>query len=329
MAALKDIAECCGVSIRTVSRALKGNGYVSQPVREKVLAESRRLGYRPDRAARSLRTRKSFEVAVVAWNVDELHMAKIAGLEQALREADFAVHVLLNQPAGPEAPAGADPICELISLHPAGVALFPRDRTRLRQDVDRFAQAGIPAVAFDAHTPGVDAVRIDRPQGVHEAVLYLAERGYRRIAYLGEPTHESRLQGFYGAMRDLGREPVLIRFGDTSSVWGRAYRAAAPFARLAPRPDAVQAYSDEAALGFLAGLRTQGLRVPEDVAVVGFDDRQAAAWANPPLTTVAQPNLEVGRAAAERLLARMHGDAPPTSEWTRVIPTRLVVREST
>jgi DNA-binding LacI/PurR family transcriptional regulator len=94
-------------------------------------------------------------------------------------------------------------------------------------------------------------------------------------------------------------------------------------------PDAVQVYCDVMALGFLAGLHRAGVKVPAEMAVVGFDDRRAAALCWPPLTTVAQPNQEAGEAAAEVLLAKIAGQAEPSTGWTRILPTRLVPRETT
>jgi len=328
MATLKDIATACGVSIRTVTRALKENGYVAQPLKDRVRAEAQRLGYRPSRIARSLKTRQSFEVAVVLWNADELHLAKIAGLEHALRAHGYTVNILYasGRPgAEDDIPA---PVEELLHHRPAAVAAFAGPRFDKQADGPRLEEASIPFVVFDVYDPGVDSVRVDRPQGVREAVLYLGRQGHQRIAYLGCAADVNRLQGYHAAMGELGLVPQLLELPDDRGRFDGAREFAATFARLEDRPTAVQAYSDETALGFLAGLQAQGVRVPEDVALVGFDNRMAAGWASPPLTTVAQPNWEVGQAAAEILLAKIAGTPPPAGGWSRSVPTRLVVRES-
>jgi LacI family transcriptional regulator len=325
MASLKQIARKAGVSIRTASRALRGSGYVGAGTREKVLGAAKELGYRPNRAARSLRTRRSYEVAVVAWSMDELHMAKVAGFERTLRDADYAVTVLFGrEPPGQDAPH--ELIGELIARRPAAAAAFPSGDAPIGDWVAALADAAIPYVVFDT-TAEADTIRIDRQQGVYEAVLYLAAKGRKRIAYLGTRADATRLVGYHRALEQLGREPIYIDLG-SGSRRDAARDAARAFAELTPRPDAVQAFSDEVAMAFLAGLHDRGVAVPDDVALVGFDDRWAARLCWPPLTTVAQPNWDVGVAAAEMVLRKIAGEAPPPGGWSRSLPTRLVVRES-
>ncbi len=328
MAHLKDIAQACGVSIRTVSRALKGNGYVSQPVRNKVLEAAVQLGYQPNRIARSLKTSKSYEIAVIAWSVDELHMAKVASMEQVLRTNGYALNMVFGFQANAGPANGLDVVAELVQQKPAGIALFT-GRIQPRKTAGRLLDARIPYVFFDCNEPEVDTVRIDRPRGVREAILHLAGKGYKRIAYLGSREDSSRLPGYHAAMTELGRAPILM---DTSAGaddrMSSARRAGREFARQEVRPDAVQAYSDEVALSFMAGLYEAGVRVPDEVAIVGFDGRRAAMLASPPLTTVAQPNQEVGRVAAEILLNKIAGKSAPDHGWSCSVPTRLIVRES-
>jgi LacI family transcriptional regulator len=217
----------------------------------------------------------------------------------------------------------------LMVRRPAAVALFPGPHALMAGVAAQLAEAAVPFVALDPKRgEAIDAVWVDRPRGVSDSVRHLAGRGRRRIAYLGPVGDRSRLDGYDAAMRALDREPLIVTVGGSVEV--RANVAAAVDRLLAcePRPDAVQAYSDVTAMGVLAALHARGIRVPEDVAVVGFDDRDCAALAWPPLTTVAQPNAEVGAAAAEILLAKLAGKPRPEGGWTQILPTRLVVRES-
>ncbi len=327
MASLKDIAEAAGVSIRTVNRVLTGQGYAGPDTRRRVQAEARRLGYRPNRHARSLRTRRSFEVAVVAWSVDELHMAKIVALEQTLRRRDFSVNVLfVDRSAGV---AGRDALAaELVARKPAGVAVFPLPGGGTADWIARLSEADLPCMAFDAPAPS-DSVRIDRSRGIAEAVHHLARTGRHRIAYLGQSRDANRLEGYRRALAELGRTEMLLEMADHSPAEARRIGRELAGLPVETRPDAVQAYSDVVAMGLLAGLHDAGLAVPDDVAVVGFDDRPAAALAWPALTTVAQPNEAVGQAVGELLLAKIDAADPPEQGWSRALPTRLVVREST
>ena len=325
---LKHVASESGFSIRTVKRALTGLGYVNEETRSKILEVVDRLAYRPNLTARALKTGRSCEMGVVLTSIDELHTEKLAGFEQALRREGYSVHVLFSPAETGEAdvPEVAN---ALMVRRPAGVALFPGPTALISGLTRRLAELGVPHVLLDPrHDEPADTVRVDRPQGVYEAVMHMAGRGRGRIAYLGPAGDRSRLDGYERAMKALGRDPVV--FAVHGPVEERANVNAAAGALLAaePRPDAVQAYSDVTAMNLLAALHQRGIRVPEDVAVVGFDDRDFAALAWPRLTTVAQPNREVGAAAAEILLGRVSAAPAPDGGWSRTLPTRLVVRES-
>jgi len=326
MPGLRELADVTGVSIRTVSRVLKGERYVRAEVRARVLDAAARLGYRPDRRARSLKSGTGYEVLALAWSTDELHVAKMAGLEECLRDRDMSLSIAFDT-AGRPAERVEGFLAEAVSRRPAGVVLFSPGRADCRALVRPLAKRGIPYVVLDATDPAVDSVRIDRPRGVHESVHYLARRGRKRIGYVG-PRQSSRLDGYRRALSELGRKGTYIDIKGGAEHFDNARAAARSYVRRGARADAVQAYSDVVALGFLAGLHDEGVRVPDDIAVVGFDDRRAASASWPKLTTVAQPNHDVGRQAAEVLLAKVAGEPPPSGGWSRMLPTRLVVRES-
>ena len=324
MAGLKEVAAASGVSIRTVMRALSGQGYIDSQTRERVVTQAQRLGYRPNLAARSLKTARSFDISVVAWSMDELHIAKIAGLEQTLRHAGYAVNVLLESAAN----TGGDWLENVLLHRPAGVALFSSSQFHNEQAL-RLLDSKLPYIVFDAPTGPLDSVRIDRQQGVYEAVLYLAAKGRRAIAYLGTQADRSRLDGYLRALGQLSRRPIYIE-QEEGDQYAAGIAASQRFSELpkAKRPDAVLAYADEVGLGFMAGLHERGIRIPSDVAVIGFDDRRAAALSWPRLTTVAQPSRELGIAAAEILLRKIKGEVEPSTGWSRTMPTKLVLRES-
>jgi len=327
VARLKDIAQASQVSIRTVNRAIKGNGYVDSAVRQRVLHLAKTLGYVPNRTARSLSSGKNMDVVALLWGVDELNMAKLAGLEDPLRSREYQLNCLFG---APEYDAAQERILEeLTKRRPAGVAIFS-DRYHPERDRAIFRSmlaANIPYITVDSHVEGVDSVRIDRSQGVCDAVLHLAASGRQRIAYWGPQEDSTRLVGYLRAMRQLGRPPLCLMFDPESdmSLWRAQGRE---IAQMSPLPDAIQAYSDTTAFALLAGLYAEGIRVPQQIAVVGFDDRPMAALAWPPLTTVAQPCRAAGAAAAEILLRKIAGEPAPTQGWSQTLPTRLVIRES-
>ncbi|SDT88404.1 transcriptional regulator, LacI family [Verrucomicrobium sp. GAS474] len=338
MATLKALAQAAGVSIRTINRVLKGKGYVGTETREAVEAAVRKLGYRPNLAARSLKTAKSHIVSVLAFAADEPRLAQVAGLERRLREAGFIVSVAFHfEPRRGD--WGERLVQELLAQNPAGVVLVgsgQHDPYVLEHVLPALlallVRAQLPYVILDPRgelPPRYDAMKIDRGQGVREAVLLLAERGRKRIAFLGPTDDRTRLDGYEAALRTLGRKPLLLDYpGEEIDALREAGRTVAALPARA-RPDAVVIHADHIALSFLAGLHDRGVRVPEEIALVGFDDRSAAALAWPPLTTIAQPAGEIGKAGAEVLLAKIAGEKKPKGGWSRVFSTRLIVRETT
>lgn len=334
MATLKDIAESVGVSIRTVTRALSGDGYVRADLRDEIRSVAQRIGYRPDPLARSLRLGRTREIIVVSHSVDELHMARIASLERCVRPAGYSVSVVMASASEIVSDAL---VAEIQSRKPAGVAAVGNLGLDLSALVAALYAIGIPCIPIDSWTeyPGVE---IDRPAGVAEATEYLISRDRRCIVYVGPADSTNRLDGFRAALERHGREAL---FFDPGSGHSRHELAGGLLERY-PEVDAVQAYSDEWALELLAGLHARGVRVPHDVAVVGFDDRWAAAHSWPALTTVAQPGERVGAAVAGLLTGAERRLLDPLlepgctretvlrlgAELTRRIPTELVLRES-
>jgi DNA-binding LacI/PurR family transcriptional regulator len=331
MTTLKDLAAAAGVSIRTVNRVLQNRGYVGTAARGAVDSAVRKLGYRPNLAARALKTAKSHVVSVLAFTTDELRMTQVAAFEQALRRANYLVSVAfqfeLDQPA-----KGAQTLRELIGQQPAGIALVGHDAYVLRKILPSLmptlVRSQIPYIILDPRgETSYDAVKIDRGSGVREAVFHLASRGAKRIAFLGPPDDRTRLDAYEKTLRDLQRPAHLLKFpGLGISALRETGRKTAVLKH--NRPDAVIAHADHIALPFLAGLHDQGVRVPDEIAVIGFDDRPAAALAWPALTTIAQPGLELGSGAAEILLSKITREGEPPGGWSRTFPTRLVLRET-
>lgn len=329
MATLKDISNRVGVSIRTVNRALKDDGYVKAEVRERVLTVARELGYRPNRMARALRTRRGYEVLVLTSSTDELQMSKISGLEERLRRDGYFTSLLMV-PGGDG--IAREIVGEITSRSPAGIVLFG-DAGGLRGELMAHVLKDDAAYVFIGDHSGFDSVDIDRQRGVYDAVNYLAGRGCRRIAYLAfgaasDNSNQTRLTGYYRAMAELSLKPTLFGSDRGLDQFEGGRSAAGMVLGGEPAVDAVLCYTDAMAMGLMAGLSARGVRVPERLRVVGFDGRSAGAWASPPLTTVEQPNRELGAVAAEIILRKIRGEAVPSEGWSKRLPTKLVVRET-
>jgi LacI family transcriptional regulator len=338
MSNLRSIAESVGVSIRTVSRSLNASGYVKAELRERILAEAQAQGYRRNTAGVSLRTGVSQEVVVVLDGLSGLHLGKVAGMEKPLHEGGYPLSLLMRT-----ADAAGAGTCELLAemghRRPAAVAIFNGPAYDVPRIVTQLGEQGAQYVLFDNSNIGpagaeFDEVKIDRAGGVRESIHYLAGRGCRRIAYLAlgvlrNKANRDRLEGYRGAIEELGLEPMYLETPGPGLLFDRARRLGrAVGAGRGPMPDAVQAHSDKLALGFLAGLHDAGVRVPDDVAVVGLDDCDGAATSWPPLTTVAQPTWQVGEKAAEILLRKLRGEQREPGGWSVTVAPKLIVRET-
>jgi len=323
---LADIAREAGTSPSTASRALSGHGYVSAAVRASVIAAAERLGYVPNASARTLKQQTSDVVGVVVSDLGNQFYARLAaGIEETLRAARYQMLLLSDNGAGDEELAGAR---AFVAMRAAGVIMTPVDH----RAAALLARHGVPVVEVDrrlAHVP-CDAVVIDNERGGREATAHLLGLGHTRVALLGAktdwPTETGRLDGYRAAHAEAGIQPdgrLVLR------IEPHAPDAEARIERLLDEaePTAIFAANNLLAEQAWHVLRRRGLRLPDDVSLVGFDDVPWMEMVEPAITVVAQPTEELGRRAAELLLRRAEdGDGEPTVECLE--PT-LVVRAST
>ncbi|MFG1653737.1 LacI family DNA-binding transcriptional regulator [Micromonospora sp. NPDC049275] len=326
---LEAVAARAGVSRATVSRVVNGSTTVAEPIREAVNRAVAELGYVPNLAARSLVTQRTDSIALVmpeaatrVFSDDQVFPGIIRGVSQELEAADKQLVLMLaGSPAGHQrverytTGRHVDGVL-FASLH--GADPLPGTLARL----------GIPVVVSgrplgDVPVPYVD---VDHVGGVTAAVRHLIDGGRRRIATIAGPQDMvagiERLIGYRETM-DAAGLPELIAVGDFTRESG----AAAMDRLLTDHPDldGVFAASDLMAHAALRTLRAAGRRVPEDVAVIGFDDIETAAYTEPPLTTVRQPIVELGRRMTQQLLRLAAGE---TIEPAVMLPTELIRRAS-
>ena len=332
MAGLKEVAALAGVSTNTVSRALRRSGYLAPTTLENVSRAARQLNYRPHRAARSLRYNQSQDIAVIADSTF-LHIQVIAAIQEvsAIAERTTRVFFVAKDFGHGRLPAILD---ALRAERPAGVICIGMSSELAEAAFS--IQSSLPTVhvSYD-HEEGMDCVFVDRSQGVADAVRHLYDGGRRRIAYVGDDFFGNKLKGYHAAIRELGLRPwhVSVKEPSPDTPSARAKAEVPKLARdllaLPEEPDGIITWDDYFAARFVAELPLLRRRVPEDVAVVGFDNRDFAEITEPPLTSIAKPNHEVGRQAANLLLERLEPagkDSPPRSVR---VPMHLVVREST
>jgi LacI family transcriptional regulator len=321
---IRDVAEQAGVSIATVSRVLNDRADVSLETRERVREVARSVGYSADLAARALATQKTRLVAVVVGDnaghrdLSLLFFGKVlAAISRRLAHADYEA-LLQAVDAG-------------IHQHrfDAAIVIGVDDGDPLLAEL---VERDVPIVGVDVHISGgrTAFVGSDHADGVRLALAHLFALGHRRIAHLAGASNtvagSERIAAFRREADRLGLAvpDEYVRDGDFSSASG--YRETCALLALADRPTAIVAASDLMALAALQAIRDVGLEPGNDVAIVGFDDLEAAALAHPPLTTIRQDRQELGTVAAERALEL--SEDPAAAPAPTVLPVELVVRGS-
>lgn len=328
---IADVATAAGVSKTAVSFAFNNPERLGQATLERVLEVAADLGYTPHPAARALSMRRSGTIGILIPQSLSTVFANpflselIQGLGELCEEHDLTLLLVPPLDGSLESAIRQASVDGFISL---GLGL----EDNALEVIDRI---GIPTVLIDsAVSTSHPAVNIDDEGGAHQAANHVLGLGHQRIAVIvlppvraqvqNTPTAARRLAGYESALESAGTpDPLKVMAGISVAAGVRAFEA---LPRGRRRPTAILAMSDMVAIGVVSAAISAGLRVPEDLSVVGFDDIPAAAWTNPPLTTVRQPIVEKGRLAARLLIQRMKGKP---IESPQPLATTLVVRRST
>ena len=333
---IRELAEKSGVSIATVSRVLNNYPDVSEKTRRRVLDVARELEYTPTQAARTLVTKRSWVIGVILFtgldHPDIQHpffQEVLAGLKHGVGAAGYDLLLFANE-GDADGGGRQSYLSRSRHHHVDGVAVMgvsSRD-----PDVRALASSPVPCVAVDIDLvgPRTGYVMSDNVAGAAAAVKHLFDLGHRRIALIGGPTETrpgaDRLLGYRKELDELGVEynPSYVQVGDFYPASGEAAMNA--LLDLPEAPTAVFAASDLMAVGALAAIRQRGFRVPEDIALVGFDDVQIASLGQPPLTTIRQDKVGLGVRAAESLVEMI--EDPTATPPALMLACELVVRAS-
>ena len=329
---LEEVAELAGVSRATVSRVINDSPKVSDEARLAVQSAVEKLRYVPNRLARSLVTRRTDTIALILTEPntqvfsDPFFASIVRGVSEALDGTDLNLVLLTARNAREQEKVGRF----VRQGHVDGVILMSLHTEDLLPDI--LGSAGVPMVLAGRPLDerSVAFVDADNIGGAALATRHLIEQGRRRIATVTGPLDmvagADRYTGYREALAEARMElrPELVAHGDFTEAGGA--QAMSTLLERAPDLDAVFVGSDPMAVGALRALKAAGKRVPDDVAVVGFDDAAVAATTDPPLTTVAQPLGEMTKLMTDLLLAQIEGE--PGAAETRVCSTSLVRRAS-
>ncbi len=323
-ATIRDVARAAGVSVATVSRALNGADNVLPTTKQRIVEAAQLLRFTPSGAARSLITRRTDTVGALLPDLfGEYFSELIRGIDQAARAR--GLHLLVSSSHGDADEAAAamramnGRVDGLIVMSPHADAGFLQHNLPGR----------LPAVLLNtgATLPGHTRFVVDNFGGAQAMARHLAASGRKRIAFIGGPqgNHEAqeRLRGYRAGLKPGMKEAVFEGDFTEEAGWSAGRR----IAQSKPRPDAIFAANDMMAVGCLAALREAGLRVPEDVALAGFDDIPIARYVTPALTTIRVPIAALGSAALDAL-AKVVEAPDGQASHTVVMPVELVVRRS-
>ncbi len=333
---IKDVAKAAGVSHSTVSRALSNSPLIPESTRLRIERVAQKMGYSPNAIARGLVMQRTHAIGVIVTTIEDPFVAEVVrGIEEVAGDHGYRVFLGTshNDPA-----REVNLVRALREWRVDGVIVASSRVGALYQPLLKEIDAPIilinnqkqqkPGTRRNARANDIRSVAVDDTKGGALATQHLISQGHRVIGYLGGPrentANRNRLTGYRRALKaaDISYEPALVQSGSGRVESGE--QSLAFFAR-SPAPTAIFCYNDITAIGALSALKHHGLRVPEDVSLVGFDDIPFAQYVDPPLTTIHQPKDEMGRLAMKMLIDLLDGKKVADV----VVPGKLIVREST
>jgi DNA-binding LacI/PurR family transcriptional regulator len=327
---LKDVAAALGMSTMTVSRAINDRPNVDAETKKKVKDLAAQMGYTPNLVAKSLVSSRTYTIGVVIPEISHSFFPEVVrGIEEVTNTRNYQIF-LTNTSENFEKEKAV--IAALRAKQVDGILVSTTLTSKDTGFYASLAASGLPVVFFDRGIKdvGISCVGVNDKSATQQVTEHLINLGYTRIAYLSGPKLVSigkeRFAGFMEAMaqHNLSVDPSLVIENGFNEKGG--YHAMQQLLTLPGRPRAVVAVNDPVAIGAMSAIREAGLRIPEDIAIVGFTNDIRASLMQPPLTTVNQPAYEVGRKAASKLIKMIDNPEEPVENVELI--ARLVVRES-
>lgn len=326
---LKDLAQELGVSIATVSRALRNSPEIGQDMQKKVKELAKRLNYRPNPFAQSLRKEAPRVIGVVVPNlVTHYYAAVLDGIEDEARKEGYSV-ISANTHEDTEAEIRA--IDNFIGLHVEGIIACLSQNTTDYSHFEEIANMGIPLVFFGRTclTDRFSSVTANGDEAAFRATQHLIDTGSCRIAFIGGPNHldmvRRRKHGYLEALREnhIPIDRNLVACEKIDYQW--AMDTTTRLLKQADRPDAILAFNDIITFAAFTAIKQQDLRIPEDVALIGFTDDVHAQYVTPRMSAIEDQSHQMGQTACQLLLKNINGDS---KIYREIVPQKLVIRET-
>jgi LacI family transcriptional regulator len=332
---IKDIAKALGLSTSTVSRALRGSHEISADTKKMVIEYAEQYNYRPNPIALSLKERRSRSIGVVVCEIaNNFFSQAINGIESIAYNRGY--HVIISQ-SHESYEREIVNVEHLASRSVDGLLVSLSTETDQVTHFKNLHDKGFPIVFFDRITDEIETHKVvaDNYKGAYDATQHLIDAGYKKIAHLTSASHLSisreRLEGYKAALRDnriAVNEAYIRNCNHGGMIYQELEDAVKSLVNLKERPDAIFSAGDRLTVSSLSALKAIGMKVPDDIALVGFSNSPLAELMNPSLTAVKQPAFEMGQAATELLIKLIESKRAVTEFETIVLQTEVMVRDS-
>lgn len=329
-ATIKDIARMLKISTSTVSRALRDASDVGKETKNAVKALAEELNYQPNKFALSLQQKQTHTIGVIVPNLDYVLATMVKGIDEVALEAGYTVMVCQsNESFGREIVNTRRLLDSLVD----GFIISVSSETKVFDHFKKIQDKNMPVVVFDRLIADmkVPGVRLDNKDGGLQATEHLLEQGYKRIAILAGPKNlgisNERLDGYLAALKKnkIKVDQDLIIHCDFNQDY--AYLATKELLSMKKRPDAIFTISDRMAIGAMLAIKEKGLKMPEDIGLVGFNNEPITSLVSPSISSVDQPAFELGKIAAKLFIETMHNNED-MSNVEEILKPKLHIRES-
>lgn len=333
---IKDIARDLGMSTSTVSRALRDSHEISQETKKKVKDYAQKINFKPNRTAQSLKDNKSQSIGVIVCEIANSFFSQVInGIESIAYQHGYNVTIAQSMESADRELMNLE---HLTSSSIDGLIISVSSESNNYTYLKQLHERGLPIVFVDRAIEEIETHKViaDNYKGAYKATKHLIEKGYKKIALLSNNINlsiaQERMEGYKSALSDY-KIPVkenLIEYCDHGGmIYQEVEHAMQKLLKQKNKPEAVFAASDKITTGCLRYLKSQKVKVPEQLGLIGFSNTDLTELLNPPLSVIRQPAFEMGEAAMELMLSLLHSKRPQSKFETRIQSTSLIIRSST